>query len=64
MLQRFGIEGRWLLGSVALIVIGALVLTDKIPAMEGMAVITAILASLGVYERGQRRKVEGGKNDG
>lgn len=58
MASKLPIEPRWILGIVAVVVVGALMAMEVIETSVGLSVLVSVLAGLGVYERQGRRKAE------
>lgn len=58
MATNLPIEPRWVVGVIALVVVGGLMYAGTIPSDMGMTVIVAVLGGLGLYERRGRKQVE------
>jgi uncharacterized membrane protein len=58
MSSQLPVEPRWIIGGLAIVVIGALMAAEIIGVEVGITVITSTLAGLGLYERRGRKKAE------
>jgi hypothetical protein len=56
----YGIEARWIVAVIAMLLVSGLMYSGTVPTEWGTSVIVAILGGLGLYERRARKQVQRG----
>jgi len=58
MTSQLPVKPRWIVGGIAIVAIAALMALEVVNTETGIAILTSVLAGLGLYEGGKRRKAK------